>query len=223
MIWAEDHPRRCGENSLTKRQAKSPTGSPPQVRGKRRKGNVHSGRDRITPAGAGKTEVTPIMLAEAQDHPRRCGENDKGQKKDWVAYRITPAGAGKTSCQPQHSNRNQDHPRRCGENFIALLAEQAAMGSPPQVRGKRTRTPRRDGMGRDHPRRCGENLHTSGSHSSISGSPPQVRGKQISGSVAIGTGGITPAGAGKTQRHFEPCVHARDHPRRCGENSVSVT
>ena len=52
---AEDHPRRCGENSPTQRAMELGLGSPPQVRGKLG-GREHSGFKRgITPAGAGKT------------------------------------------------------------------------------------------------------------------------------------------------------------------------
>ena len=30
---------------------------------------------RITPAGAGKTEIQYMLDREIKDHPRRCGEN----------------------------------------------------------------------------------------------------------------------------------------------------
>ena len=50
-----DHPRRCGENRISRSDGFFGLGSPPQVRGKRE--YEHSGREtnRITPAGAGKT------------------------------------------------------------------------------------------------------------------------------------------------------------------------
>ena len=52
---------------------------------------------------------------------------------------------------------------------------------------------------RDHPRRCGENLSQSNSGIGESGSPPQVRGKLLVTDFTPATGGITPAGAGKTR------------------------
>ena len=73
----------------------------------------------ITPAGAGKTNDKIESIIEAQDHPRRCGENFfcfevfavlagsppqvRGKPHPRTAQchspRITPAGAGKTGCQ----------------------------------------------------------------------------------------------------------------------------
>ena len=70
----------------------------------------------ITPAGAGKTVGLLEDLAGAEDHPRRCGENEvfkrlsdgkigsppqvRGKpsnvEENTVLSRITPAGAGKT-------------------------------------------------------------------------------------------------------------------------------
>ena len=57
----------------------------------------------------------------------------------------------------------------------------------------------------------------------LPGSPPQVRGKLPVVFSIFQCAGITPAGAGKTNTAAN-CGHSDwDHPRRCGENSVSVT
>ncbi len=132
----QDHPRRCGENSLFMQNVFSFKGSPPQVRGKRPEFAFRHG--------------------QFADHPRRCGENHgalraglypkgsppqvRGKQLNMLigilAARITPAGAGKTSPRKREHVQTQDHPRRCGENVYddncAVLEE----GSPPQVRGK---------------------------------------------------------------------------------------
>ena len=50
-------------------------GSPPQVRGKRRPFANFTHVFRITPAGAGKTNVVYNLAVIGEDHPRRCGEN----------------------------------------------------------------------------------------------------------------------------------------------------
>ena len=72
---------------------------------------------RITPAGAGKTNLRSGKLCTTRDHPRRCGENSDWDmlhiwragsppqvrgKRNICTLRedhngITPAGAGKTS------------------------------------------------------------------------------------------------------------------------------
>ena len=54
---SRDHPRRCGENHYTCFVRSANIGSPPQVRGKRFTQNWEALRNRITPAGAGKTVV----------------------------------------------------------------------------------------------------------------------------------------------------------------------
>ena len=51
----KDHPRRCGENEPAYQFLHYQSGSPPQVRGKLNKSCINFWRQRITPAGAGKT------------------------------------------------------------------------------------------------------------------------------------------------------------------------
>ena len=115
----------------------------------------------------------------------------------------------------------------------------AKLGSPPQVRGKRkvkVYTTAEDritpaGAGKtfgsstqyvvswDHPRRCGENTFQTLISDKGIGSPPQVRGKPWSAPPSPCNRRITPAGAGKTMRLHSRRHSAKDHPRRCGENS----
>ena len=167
------------------------------MRGKQTYRQTQSRKTGITPAGAGKTKIPPVVLAETQDHPRRCGENDsinvignmntgsppqvRGKRERDVQPRkctgITPAGAGKTECSRSAAQKAEDHPRRCGENRASLDALIRHKGSPPQVRGKRD----------------------------AAGHIGRIRG-------------ITPAGAGKTGKNRERRNQPRDHPRRCGEN-----
>ena len=133
-----------------------PSGSPPQVRGKRLRACPTAAQDGITPAGAGKTCPCGSSGRHAVDHPRRCGENRMmmsivgiklgsppqvrgklgGREHSGFKRGITPAGAGKTWGAPDVSIVSRDHPRRCGENRGAYLRGSAGIGSPPQVRGK---------------------------------------------------------------------------------------
>ena len=71
----QDHPRRCGENSMELIQNAYQGGSPPQVRGKRFFSPAALTGKRITPAGAGKTALPTGRSLWRRDHPRRCGEN----------------------------------------------------------------------------------------------------------------------------------------------------
>ena len=111
-----DHPRRCGENRFISGLVSPRLGSPPQVRGKRRKSFASSGRSRITPAGAGKTPCLNTQASPCEDHPRRCGENQYGeQESDWDMG-SPPQVRGKLPDDRQRTLVVQDHPRRCGEN-----------------------------------------------------------------------------------------------------------
>ena len=51
---SKDHPRVCGEKSLLKNRPQVTHGSPPLMRGKAAKSGAKEGRNRITPAYAGK-------------------------------------------------------------------------------------------------------------------------------------------------------------------------
>ena len=150
----------------------------------------------ITPACAGKSLWSPLLLILAEDHPRVCGE------KDLELYRImttkgspprvrgkagaagpctggagiTPACAGK-SCPPQAPTfTRQDHPRACGEKGLLCPAVHLHGGSPPRVRGKAS---------------------TNGLYPTFAGITPAYAGKRIWNSTAL--------------------CPPRDHPRVCGE------
>ena len=257
-VRAQDHPRRCGENAQHRSKYYAMQGSPPQVRGKRDVSPLREDHNGITPAGAGKTMSREGGQGSDQDHPRRCGENRLGK----VFYRlhsgsppqvrgklsvscscslkprITPAGAGKTLHNDGMDGRRQDHPRRCGENSLIYAKPSIYSGSPPQVRGKpcperggreATRItpagagktdyrPLREALQKDHPRRCGENSMKLIRTFCLLGSPPQVRGKPLANFTGAEEKRITPAGAGKTPYLYYGRVGRRDHPRRCGEN-----
>ena len=115
-LW--DHPRRCGENVFVYALRRVSAGSPPQVRGKPFDLLSIIRKDRITPAGAGKTWNNASKPKHTRDHPRRCGENRlpsveimtilgsppqvRGKRylspSSDFGFGITPAGAGKTFC-----------------------------------------------------------------------------------------------------------------------------
>ena len=71
----EDHPRVCGENSISNSISHVLSGSPPRMRGKRNSKSVRCRSAGITPAYAGKTYGGFLNAAKNKDHPRVCGEN----------------------------------------------------------------------------------------------------------------------------------------------------
>ncbi len=159
--FSADHPRVCGENSLSASPASICDGSPPRVRGKLVKQIGYTVTVRITPACAGKTKVYTRYKYQQMDHPRVCGENNCSLSKcKWRggspprvrgkpscssfsdnAIRITPACAGKTQFRVWRLSPGSDHPRVCGENSTPLTHSSTSCGSPPRVRGKRPCAP----------------------------------------------------------------------------------
>ena len=132
-----DHPRACGEKFNLKEMSKTLLGSPPRMRGIGVVDVLVSEPLGITPACAGKSLWSPLLLILAEDHPRVCGEKDlelyrimttKGSpprvrgkaihhQHRHSPGRITPAYAGKSSRAKMELSRNQDHPRVCGEKL----------------------------------------------------------------------------------------------------------
>ena len=151
---------------------------------------------RITPAHAGKSEITEAAAAAGKDHPRPCGEKYnisptvfalvgspppmRGKEcpslSASVLHRITPAHAGKRLFRINANMRSRDHPRPCGEKYIADAPLELWQGSPPPMRGK------------------------------VAG---YARTVEITG--------ITPAHAGKSHVYLLYARAGRDHPRPCGE------
>ena len=130
-----DHPRVGGEKSYRSLYCGSIIGSPPRGRGKGKSANGASGRNRITPAWAGKRTPSPRPSKTQGDHPRVGGEKvdgvhivasvqgspprgrGKGISPEWGARRegITPAWAGKSSSVRVAMVGFWDHPRVGGE------------------------------------------------------------------------------------------------------------
>ena len=156
---------------------------------------------------------------------------------------ITPACAGKRDANGNPCDCGRDHPRVCGEKFFCRSLAAVTRGSPPRVRGKvtllyaladkeritpacagkSTAEPRLRITTGDHPRVCGEKCHSLFLAASAEGSPPRVRGKAFDAGKLIPVYGITPACAGKSVCVAHTVAAFRDHPRVCGEKTLSRT
>ena len=91
----KDHPRVCGEKLFRLPLFRLPLGSPPRVRGKvtERINNLHV--NGITPACAGKSENYYSREADAQDHPRVCGEKCDFRREKYYSGGSPPRVRGK--------------------------------------------------------------------------------------------------------------------------------
>ena len=196
-----DHPRVCGEKIIIVLTVRCILGSPPRVRGK-------------------------VVMYRLVLH----------------GFGITPACAGKSPFEAYSSRPFWDHPRVCGEKETRFLTTRFGAGSPPRVRGKvnsrnffsfsRGITPACAGKSIclcissiclwDHPRVCGEKEDDDEHDFALWGSPPRVRGKAERRSKKAVDAGITPACAGKSRQTPWPSHRSRDHPRVCGEKTVTT-
>ena len=73
-IRNQDHPRVCGEKQVKAAPLTGAAGSPPRMRGKVEQKSTLFAKNGITPAYAGKSEVSKYASKPAEDHPRVCGE-----------------------------------------------------------------------------------------------------------------------------------------------------
>ena len=112
------------------------SGSPPQVRGKLSLLSVLLLMMRITPAGAGKTNINRAARHNAEDHPRGCGENLFIVISADKFMGSPPRMRGKLLRRTVRRPFAKDHPRGCGENVILFCESLIGVGSPPRMRGK---------------------------------------------------------------------------------------
>ena len=130
----------------------------------------------------------------------------------------------------------------CGEHISTVGCHDVKAGSSPHVRGARgLLLPRGIVLGiipacagstsylaaifhlpRDHPRMCGEHRNIIACICVSLGSSPHVRGAQKHCRHRRGVPGIIPACAGSTIRFYPECGGNGDHPRMCGEHSLSI-
>ena len=82
-LWAvQDHPRGCGEHTVTTFCKVPVAGSSPRMRGARCCRLDRRPGLRIIPADAGSTERTLLKTPALRDHPRGCGEHYLGRPRD---------------------------------------------------------------------------------------------------------------------------------------------
>ena len=166
----------CGEKASPVFFALFLSGSPPRVRGKEHRPESKFRPGRITPACAGKSPSSVVLLLPVRDHPRVCGEKNLTLNYEDMQKGSPPRVRGKVFHLFYRFRLCGDHPRVCGEKHFGGIIRVCIVGSPPRVRGKGFRnlvevrliriTPAYAGKRRsascltcpprDHPRVCGE-------------------------------------------------------------------
>ena len=191
-----DHPRVCGEQSISPYSKLSLSGSPPRVRGTGGVGVQQHAKGGITPACAGNS-IVPIGCVYAKgDHPRVCGEQDQEREDITIPDGSPPRVRGTVARSWRYYKNFRITPACAGNRHGFCNA------------GFRRR---------DHPRVCGEQCQRPRSIFPFSGSPPRVRGTAAQAADSITVTRITPACAGNSFRGGVPGGSEPDHPRVCGE------
>ena len=111
-------------------------------------------------------------------------------------------------------------PRMRGKDSLADFPAWAGQITPAHA-GKRRPSGSMRTAYRDHPRACGEKDLSEAGADELGGSPPRMRGKDPRTSPSALSSGITPAYAGKRKKALLYGDWNRDHPRICGEKSVT--
>ena len=196
----------------------------------------------ITPAYAGKSLLKLLHHVGLRDHPRVCGEKAKAFYMkpleegspprmrgkvpaglcQIIGFGITPAYAGKSCTELTVKGEVKDHPRVCGEKPSGVMAALACAGITPAYAGKSMSGSSWGFDLQDHPRVCGEKRYSTASPASSPGSPPRMRGKGAQLHIDAVKQRITPAYAGKRADAGAGGPHLGDHPRVCGEKSISA-
>ncbi len=152
-----DHPRMCGEHVVLPPFFWTVSGSSPHVRGALVQDFLQGLSTGIIPACAGSTVSWRIRRPPCRDHPRMCGEHNRGssfgqshkgssphvrgarQACDDALQEsgIIPACAGSTTVGKTKLLFIWDHPRMCGEHLPDVSLAVPLPGSSPHVRGAR--------------------------------------------------------------------------------------
>ena len=126
----------CGKNRYILCSSTKTLGSPPRVREKLVRCLVHIVDDRITPACAGKTVSTRLLVCMHQDHPRMCGKNVPGDISKTPEEGSPPRVREKLISSNSSSRNTRITPACAGKTDYVVVLFGLILGSPPHVREK---------------------------------------------------------------------------------------
>ncbi len=187
------------------------------MRGKGKLNIRHRVEIRITPAYAGKSDLTKDALHWYKGSPPPMRGKAVSMQSPPTRYRITPAYAGKSIKNALRFPAGWDHPRLCGEKLSDAVSSLLTLGSPPPMRGKVVSAFTTLVTVRITPAYAGKSHVPLLSVPVQSGSPPPMRGKANTANAIPENLRITPAYAGKRITNVIFFAVIWDHPRLCGE------
>ena len=131
-----DHPRPCGEKTVTLDPAPPACGSPPPMRGKASDTQSPNRSARITPAHAGKRFCRIRARMSALDHPRPCGEKHLSGYIWRHQNGSPPPMRGKARRIAANARAVRITPAHAGKSIWRSSSDDDLIGSPPPMRGK---------------------------------------------------------------------------------------
>ena len=197
---SQDHPRVCGEHSIVRSRCRLRAGSSPRVRG--------------TPAAQAAAGKLPGIIPA-------CAGNTCPCRSRRCRSRMIPACAGNTCPPAVRWRRPWDDPPRVRGTRAARHRRRDNGGIIPACAGNTCSSIGAAITPRDHPRVCGEHHPLIRPSVTCPGSSPRVRGTPEMFAKSEDNQGIIPACAGNTYALLENVISRRDHPRVCGEHSIS--
>ena len=242
MLFRSVPPRACGDSQFNAFFSSELNGSPPRVRGQRKRKPGVSPLRRFTPARAGTARPSRRARSTSTVHPRACGDSEQRNREAGAIIGSPPRVRGQRHRYRPAWTRAPVHPRACGDSDSSIAACLCPAGSPPRVRGQHhilrvnlsnsRFTPARagtalydfKGSGNQtvHPRACGDSGFSGSLGNCSYGSPPRVRGQHCRARLLPAGPRFTPARAGTAAlyccRSFPPAVH----PRACGDSGLHV-
>ena len=91
---------------------------------------------RITPAYAGKSLNSTLILFMIKDHPRLCGEKVHSIYQLPQSVGSPPPMRGKVPFLRRHKRQNWITPAYAGKSYYITIIRKTRLGSPPPMRGK---------------------------------------------------------------------------------------
>ena len=151
-----DHPRICGEHTLSGMGPAFETGSSPHMRGTLVRKPTRDTERRIIPAYAGNTIRGGCRRWRIRDHPRICGEHIVREGKHHGLAGSSPHMRGTLCGRIQRETVRRDHPRICGEHPERSNRMRWVWGIIPAYAGNTCEALCQIVDSGDHPRICGE-------------------------------------------------------------------
>ena len=106
------------------------------MRGKAERKYRETGKERITPAYAGKSFALSMIALGVWDHPRLCGEKVKSLVQQHSGTGSPPPMRGKDLFLESEFPRGRITPAYAGKSSLHALILLSLLGSPPPMRGK---------------------------------------------------------------------------------------